>query len=746
MRLAVLTSLLVASTSAFALVPTGSSAPRERPLLGSTSLRSQRAFARAGAKKLKPRTLLSVRGRIEGFAQDGGWMVWADELAPCHRQVMIRRVAGGRARSLLGKRGPTCRGYHDGYQHRMALAGTRALWVVVTRTSTRYQFSVRTSSPRDRVERELIRPAIDAERRGFRPVPVAGDGATLAYVDTNESEAGTGVGGDRVFRLENGRAAVVPQTAGTLALAASGPLFAAGRVFPGGCACSFAGVWSPDGRRILFRSDRRSWRWLASDLYLIDADGSNERQLTSGVEDAWAHWSPDGTRLIVGDALGGTFGIVVLDVASGRRDVVGPGDAAEWSPDGSRIAYARRGTRSGLYVTSATGGGARKLAAGPVSALSWSRDGRWIAFDRRTRSGASFYVAAADGTGVRLLAAGAESAFQVGWSPTAPLLAFVAGSALYVAAADGSRLARLSGPSVYPIAWSPDGRHLAFNRRSLEATQLDVAAADGSGVRTIASVADCCSDLSFDWSPDGRVIAFSRAGQVSVAAVDGSGVRRLVAGGAPRWSPDGSRLTVQTEQGVTVVTPTGTVLGAFSGLLPSWSADGTRILYATRDYEGSELGVAAADGSSPRTLTRTTPDPPSQVVEIRNTFNGAVRARFPLDGKPLAIALSAARIAVLVEQGRTKRIELRARAGNLERSVTVPAATQAELSMAGKWVVFRTGKTIRLVNARTGRATALAVAREIPVGLSIEGPRVAWAEQTTPSRIRAILLPKRYPG
>lgn len=56
-----------------------------------------------------------------------------------------------------------------------------------------------------------------------------------------------------------------------------------------------AAVWSPDGTRIAFVSDREG----NGDIYLVDADGSNLRRLTTDpAYDGHPAWSPDGERIV----------------------------------------------------------------------------------------------------------------------------------------------------------------------------------------------------------------------------------------------------------------------------------------------------------------------------------------------------------------------------------------------------------------------------------------------------------------
>jgi TolB protein len=56
-------------------------------------------------------------------------------------------------------------------------------------------------------------------------------------------------------------------------------------------------VWSPDGQRIAFASDRTG----NFEVYVMDADGGNVQQLTENPgEDFEPVWSPDGERLAFG--------------------------------------------------------------------------------------------------------------------------------------------------------------------------------------------------------------------------------------------------------------------------------------------------------------------------------------------------------------------------------------------------------------------------------------------------------------
>jgi len=184
--------------------------------------------------------------------------------------------------------------------------------------------------------------------------------------------------------------------------------------------------WSPDGKQIAFLSDRERDK---PQLYVMPAKGGDARRLTDLPLGAMpASWSPDGSKLLFSakvpnsapppdadakkrwdqrprhvtraqykaDGQGYTFDarqhLFLIDVKSGACKQLTDGDADDraetWSPDGTRIAWARNRTgvadynMSDLHLMNADGTGARQLTndAGRAISPSWSPDGRAIAF------------------------------------------------------------------------------------------------------------------------------------------------------------------------------------------------------------------------------------------------------------------------------------------------------------------------------------------------------------------------------
>ncbi|MCI0745220.1 MAG: DPP IV N-terminal domain-containing protein [Verrucomicrobia subdivision 3 bacterium] len=89
-------------------------------------------------------------------------------------------------------------------------------------------------------------------------------------------------------------------------------------------------AWSFDGKRIAFASNRTG----QFEIWVMDADGNNQKQLTFAPADPqtqaqWSNgvpaWSPDGTRLAFGSARSGKFEIWVMPA---------PGPQAQVNADG----------------------------------------------------------------------------------------------------------------------------------------------------------------------------------------------------------------------------------------------------------------------------------------------------------------------------------------------------------------------------------------------------------------------------
>ena len=243
--------------------------------------------------------------------------------------------------------------------------------------------------------------------------------------------------------------------------------------------------WSPDGRRIIFVSDRN--KNIADEegpimagggiivgdmrkrpqIYVMDADGKNQQRLSNEFFAEWQpSWSPDGRRIVFTssgamDVAGGHWRIYVMD-ADGRnkQNLSNEGEDdyyPSWSPDGERIAFVSirdgRGNQD-IYVMNADGSNQQRLTEHPDHEWhpSWSPDGERIAFtasrlpDVFTPAKSDIYVIDADGENRRKLTKNPSRNTDPAWSPDGKRIVFVSNRdgnyEIYVMNADGARQVR----------------------------------------------------------------------------------------------------------------------------------------------------------------------------------------------------------------------------------------------------------------------------------------------------------------
>jgi TolB protein len=158
-------------------------------------------------------------------------------------------------------------------------------------------------------------------------------------------------------------------------------------------------AWSPDGTKIVFDAE--------SDLWVIDADGSNRRQLTHtpGVSEWQAAWSPDGTKI----AFQREGDVWVMDAGgSDPKNLTRTPDLEDtypsWSPNGKKIAWARESipdspATQDVWKMNADGSGKDRLTfSGHDGAPAWSPDGGKIAFIRDAEGDTDVWKMNADGS------------------------------------------------------------------------------------------------------------------------------------------------------------------------------------------------------------------------------------------------------------------------------------------------------------------------------------------------------------
>ncbi|MDR7454183.1 MAG: hypothetical protein QN137_06855, partial [Armatimonadota bacterium] len=385
---------------------------------------------------------------------------------------------------------------------------------------------------------------------------------------------------------------------------------------------------SPDGRTVAYvqeviveeRVEERPSHGYRSAIWLVDADGGPPRPFTAGAGcDRRPVWSPDGSRLLFvsdrfapgggGPARGGRprhLWVIARAGGEARRITEhdhAPADAA-WSPDGTRVAFS----------------GKPPLLEPPASdvkiitRLRHKADGEGF-WDGRYRH---IFIVPSDGGSALQVTSGEFDHREPAWSPEGDRLAFVANRSedadasnaadVWVVTLQGMDLRRLSagaGPVSAP-AWSPDGTTIAYLGHDnvcmgASNTMLWVVPADGSAPPR-------CLTRHFDRSLVHHILSDMRAHPPA---------------GRPTWSPDGRFVFVMVAEGGTtqlaaVEVATGTVRLLTTGRREiygeSYDARCRRVALAVSDpatpgdiwmaeVGGLETGQPAIPAASERRLT-----------------------------------------------------------------------------------------------------------------------------------------------
>ena len=155
---------------------------------------------------------------------------------------------------------------------------------------------------------------------------------------------------------------------------------------------------------------------------------------------------------------------------------------------------------------------------------------------------------------------------------------------------------------------------------------------------------------------------------------------------------------------------------------------------------GNDVAYVAASDADASGRPLASPDAP---VEVRDARTGTLVASVTPPGTPLAIGLSGSVLALLSRSSGGVALNwYDVHTGDSSGSVVAPAQTSPSLSVGDTAIVFRVGRSIRAAELSTGKVQAVAKASSTPLGLSVAGSRVAWAENVGGrGRIRAVTLP-----
>jgi Tol biopolymer transport system component len=228
------------------------------------------------------------------------------------------------------------------------------------------------------------------------------------------------------------------------------------------------------------------------DLFVMHADGSGRRNLTNtpDVHELYPQAAPDGSRLcfLVDTPRGRDTlrSLYVMRADGGGREKIADGARhPAWSPDGTRIAFAKQEfprfnvkdfVTKYLYIADLASGQIRRHPNDAIEHIyvpSWSDDGRWI------------FATVHGGMGF--------------------------GHAIVAIEADGQRVVDLNVPGCRPCV-SPDGRRLTWSADDHTVSLADIDTTEaGPRLRNVRTLHHEREMHLYhpDFSPDGRYVSFS---------------------------------------------------------------------------------------------------------------------------------------------------------------------------------------------------------------------------------------------
>ncbi|MGA3132035.1 MAG: translocation protein TolB [Terracidiphilus sp.] len=248
--------------------------------------------------------------------------------------------------------------------------------------------------------------------------------------------------------------------------------------------------------KIYFVSNRTG----SKEIWVMDYDGANQHAVTHlGTVSMSPRISPDGSRIAFSSLENSGWAIRMFSLDLGRTVSFPAGTAGgsnlspAWSADGSKIAFSS--ARSGhpeIWVADAGGGGLHQVTAfgADVSPVWNPRTGAQLAIVSGRTGEPQIYVIDQDGANVQRMT---DSGYAISpsWS-TSGMLAFSwnrkygpgdpGGQDIYVMDIASKRWLQATheaGNNDFP-SWSPDGRHIVFQRQIDHRTQIWSMLGDGT--------------------------------------------------------------------------------------------------------------------------------------------------------------------------------------------------------------------------------------------------------------------------
>jgi len=328
--------------------------------------------------------------------------------------------------------------------------------------------------------------------------------------------------------------------------------------------------FSPDGRFVAF-SLVREGSPPHGDVFLMTADGRNEVVVAGHpAEDELLAWTPDGRSLVFLSDRSGTWDIWTVHITGGKqqgepellkKDFGYDANVLGFAPDGSfyyktvtslgRLYYGAVDLETGKVLVPPAPVTTRYT--GPPSQATWSPNGRNLLYLSRRGSigpGNNILTIRSTATGEeRFLSPRLRVVYDISWAPDGrSVLAYGMTEreiGIFRIDTETSETTKLAGTGRVPRL-CPDGKTLVFvgegEGEEGRIRKINLDTGEESVLVKIGAVA-------YDLSPDGREMVFQVDGALKTVPLNGGEPRELFRGSAqvhiPRWTRDGRYIIAQ---------------------------------------------------------------------------------------------------------------------------------------------------------------------------------------------------------
>ncbi len=394
-------------------------------------------------------------------------------------------------------------------------------------------------------------------------------------------------------------------------------------------------TWSPNGSHLAFVLGNAAFVYASyavgnvapSSLWIVPASGGRPERLTDAAAlNTSPVWMPDGRALLFVSDRDGSRDLYRVEIGGDGRPARPPErlttglalHTIDLSRDGRVLAYTDFTEYANIWSLPIPAEGQASPAAAEavtsghqlIEGIAVSRDGRWLAFDSDRGGRQAIYRVPLSGGEPEPLSADPGDDFMPSWSPDGLEIAYYGFRGgrrrLFVLPVDGGAPTAVAPDSAnqrFPD-WAPDGRHLVFHSDRTGRFELYIVDRGADGRWRAPRQLTTAGGQEARWAPDGHAIVY----------VWNTGLWLIAPGGGE------ARLLIDTGASATPLIP----------LLAQWAPDGRTLYYKALDPDGkTSFWSIAAEGGTPRLLVR-----------FDDPVRPSPRAEFATDGRRFYFTVS----------------------------------------------------------------------------------------------------------